>query len=94
MEIRGTQDQWTTTNAAGLKQLIKLAGFRIESASRPYALAYGPGFKQRIGWKGLRGWIRRSPRQAVGNLGRAALAKIIGGHSGPAHVAVLARPDI
>ena len=94
LEVRGTRDQWTTTNGAGLRRMITVAGFRVERATRPYSLAYGPGRDQLVNWRTLLRWGRESPRVAAGNVGRAVLAKIIGGHSGPSHISVLARPEI
>ena len=76
--MRGEKCQWWVPNLAGHRALVAAAGFRIERATRPYAIPLGAGHPAR----GKPG--RRRDRM---------LGRLLAGGSGLPHSAVLARPD-
>jgi len=94
LQIRGGGDEWTTTNKAGLLRLLHVAGFRVEKVTKPYALGHGPGRKQVMGRMDVVKAFREKPKRIIGNFGRLAVRKMVGGDTGTLNVAVLARPDI
>lgn len=93
VELRGSWDQWSLVNAAGLRRMIEVAGFKIERATRPYSVPYGPAFKRMVRSAGLRGALREvGVKRTAGNVARSGLEFALTGHPGPTHIAVLARP--
>jgi tRNA (mo5U34)-methyltransferase len=57
----GTDCQWWVPNAAGHRRMLESAGFRVERASRPYRIPFGPGHPPR----GRLPWRRGVPHSAV-----------------------------
>jgi len=76
--MRGENCQWWVPNVAGHRAMVAAAGFRIEQATRPYAIPLGAGHPA----KG------QAPRQAQSLLRRALLRG-----TGVPHAAVVATPE-
>ncbi|MGH2783885.1 MAG: class I SAM-dependent methyltransferase [Actinomycetota bacterium] len=94
-ELKGAQDQWFVQNRAGLRKMLDVAGWRIETESKPFSLDYGRGAPGAQSMRGFLGQMRRAGWQRSSEaLRRAALAKLLTGNRGPSHVAILARPDL
>lgn len=73
----GHQTQWQIPNAAGLRAMVECAGFRVEQATRPYAVPFGAGYAA--------GRVR-GPRAVA----HAALTRVVAHGRGVPHAAVLA----
>jgi tRNA (mo5U34)-methyltransferase len=71
--------QWWVPNVAGHRRMVFAAGFEIQRATRPYAVPFG------VGHPGLGNWRARS---------RLWARRLLLGHAGVPHAAVLARPRL
>lgn len=80
VRLDGVSDlcQWWLPNAEGHRQMLRAAGFEIESQSRLYSVPFGPAHES----------MPLRPRRAVSKLARRMLT----GNDGVPHHAVLARP--
>ena len=73
----GHQTQWQIPNVAGLRAMVESAGFRVERATRAYAVPFGAGYPG----ERLRGVRAR---------GHALLTRAVARGAGVPHAAVLA----
>jgi len=80
-ELNGSGEllQWWVPNAAGHRRMLYAAGFSIEHTVRPYAVPFGPSHPP-----------TRGPRGQAVLLARRLLL----GHRGVPHAAVVARPRL
>lgn len=78
-ELKGDRNcQWWIPNVAGHRRMLVAAGFRIERASGPYAIPFGPGHP--------------AAGDRLGRLRQRALARLAGAGRGVPHHAALAQP--
>lgn len=78
-ELKGDRNcQWWIPNVAGHRRMIAAGGFRIEQATRPYAIPFGSGHP--ASGRPLERWRQR------------ALTRLAAGGVGVPHSAVVARP--
>jgi tRNA (mo5U34)-methyltransferase len=73
----GHQTQWQIPNAAGLRALVESAGFRVDRATRPYAVPFGAGYAA-------------GPARGPRALAHALLTRAVAHGTGVPHAAVLA----
>jgi tRNA (mo5U34)-methyltransferase len=80
-ELNGAGElcQWWVPNAAGHRRMVFAAGFAIERTTRPYAVPFGPSHPRSAG---ARDRLRLLTR------------RVVLGHAGVPHAALLARPRV
>lgn len=75
----GHNTQWQIPNVAALRALVESAGFRVDRASRPYAVPFGAGYRE------------EGPRSTRARA-HGALTRMLARGDGVPHAAVLAVP--
>lgn len=80
INLGGENCQWWVPNRSGHRQLLRAAGFEIESTTRPYSIPLGPGHTSKMRGGSIKVRAQRSAK------------RIFSTGPGVVHVASLSRP--